>query len=175
MSKKLTLEEWIYRVNNIHEYKYDYSKVVYVNNSTKVCIICPIHGYFEINARKHLYGYGCPKCFSKINSKLEEKIKKILIGNNVIFDTQKTFDWLKHKKKLRLDFYLPEYNIAIECHGIQHFKEIEHFGGEEEFRKVRERDEIKKKLCEERNIIVIYYNYNDTYNILEKIKEYANY
>lgn len=27
----------------IHGDKYDYSKVVYVNNRTKVCIICRVH------------------------------------------------------------------------------------------------------------------------------------
>lgn len=46
MSKKLTTEEFIEKARKIHGNKYDYSKVVYVNSQTKVCIICPIHGEF---------------------------------------------------------------------------------------------------------------------------------
>ena len=46
MSKKLTTEEFIEKARKIHGNKYDYSKVVYVNSQTKVCIICPIHGDF---------------------------------------------------------------------------------------------------------------------------------
>ena len=46
MSKKLTIEEFINRSNITHNNKYDYSKVEYKDNRTKVCIICPIHGEF---------------------------------------------------------------------------------------------------------------------------------
>ena len=46
MSKKLTTEEFIEKSKEVHNEKYDYSKVNYINNRTKVCIICPIHGEF---------------------------------------------------------------------------------------------------------------------------------
>ena len=38
----------------MHGDRYDYSKVEYVNNRTKVCIICPIHGEFWQTTDKHL-------------------------------------------------------------------------------------------------------------------------
>ena len=61
-----------------------------------------------------------------------------------------------------LDFYLPKYNVAIECQGGQHFQPIEHFGGWEEFKIVQERDRRKFELCKEHNIPIIYYsNIND--------------
>ena len=41
MSKKLTIEQFIEKAKEVHENKYDYSKVEYINNHTKVCIICP--------------------------------------------------------------------------------------------------------------------------------------
>lgn len=44
--RKLTKEEFIEKAKIIHKNKYDYSKVKYVNYSTKVCIICPEHGDF---------------------------------------------------------------------------------------------------------------------------------
>ena len=57
-------------------------------------------------------------------SKLEQKVKNILKNNNTDFVHQQTFAWLKSAKHwaLRLDFYLPEYNIAIECQGSQHYQ-----------------------------------------------------
>ena len=39
--KYLTTEQFIKKAQQIHNNKYDYSKVEYVNNRTKVCIICP--------------------------------------------------------------------------------------------------------------------------------------
>ena len=47
---------------NIHNKKYDYSKVVYNGNKTKVTIICPIHDEFKQVPNSHLSGSGCPKC-----------------------------------------------------------------------------------------------------------------
>ena len=43
MAKRHTRDSFIEKANIKHQHKYDYSKVDYVNNSTKVCIICPIH------------------------------------------------------------------------------------------------------------------------------------
>src|ERR1035437_7669234 len=45
-----------------HGDKYNYSLVNYINNKTKVKIICPTHGDFEQRADKHLQGHGCRKC-----------------------------------------------------------------------------------------------------------------
>lgn len=61
-TKKLTNEEFIYRAKEIHGDKYDYSKVEYVNNRTKVCIICPEHGEFWQTPKNHLIGDKCPIC-----------------------------------------------------------------------------------------------------------------
>lgn len=47
----------------IHGDKYDYSKVDYVNNKSKVIIICPQHGEFKQSMYKHINSkQGCPKC-----------------------------------------------------------------------------------------------------------------
>lgn len=40
----------------VHGNKYDYSKVEYINNHTKVCIICPEHGEFWQTPNNHLNG-----------------------------------------------------------------------------------------------------------------------
>ena len=67
-SKKYELYDWIKRAKEIHGDKYDYSKVEYVNNHTKVCITCPEHGDFLQTPVAHLCGQGCPKCANKINA-----------------------------------------------------------------------------------------------------------
>lgn len=62
-TKKLTLEEFIEKSNEIHGVgTYNYSKVVYVNNSTDVIIICPKHGDFPQTPANHLIGRGCKIC-----------------------------------------------------------------------------------------------------------------
>lgn len=61
-NRRLTTEKFIERAKNVHGNKYDYSKVVYVNNKTKVSIICPEHGEFLQSPDKHLQGRGCPGC-----------------------------------------------------------------------------------------------------------------
>jgi len=49
-------------LSNSHNNIYDYSQVVYKNNATKVCIICPHHGSFNQRPVDHLRGQGCPVC-----------------------------------------------------------------------------------------------------------------
>ena len=60
--RKLTTEEFISKAKLVHGYKYDYSLVEYINNSTKIKIICKEHGIFEQIPNSHLLGINCPKC-----------------------------------------------------------------------------------------------------------------
>ena len=62
MSKKITTEEFIKRAKEVHGEKYDYSKVIYKDMNTPVCIICPEHGEFWQRPTNHLNGKGCKKC-----------------------------------------------------------------------------------------------------------------
>lgn len=63
---KGTLERFIERASKIHNNKYDYSKAVYINNSTKLCIICPEHGEFWQSPHDHLKHKGCPQCAKEL-------------------------------------------------------------------------------------------------------------
>lgn len=60
-TKKLTKEEFIKRANEIHNYKYDYSKVEYKDMKTDVVIICSKHSDFKQKPTDHLKGHGCKK------------------------------------------------------------------------------------------------------------------
>lgn len=75
MQKRLTFEEFISKAREVHGDKYEYSKVVYINNRTKVCIICPIHGEFWQVPSAHLCGQGCPRC-ANFNQTTEEVIQQ---------------------------------------------------------------------------------------------------
>jgi len=62
-SKRSNTEAFIRRAKIVHPGdKYDYSKVDYTDNATKVEIICPEHGLFWQKAHNHLSGNGCPSC-----------------------------------------------------------------------------------------------------------------
>ena len=163
---KLSTEEFIKKAKEVHRDKYDYSKVEYINYETKVCIICPEHGEFWQTPHAHLSGQGCPHC---LQSKLENSVLEILKKYNVSFECQKSFNWLVSERKLRLDFYLSEYNIAIECQGMQHYKPIDGWGGVKILNKIKKRDKVKKEKCIENGIRIIYIKYNDSIEYIENI------
>ena len=165
-SRKLTTKEFIERAKIIHNNFYDYSLVNYVYNNKKVKIICPIHGVFEQTPKSHVRGHGCPSCASSLG---ENKIENFLINKKIPFEKQKTFKDCVYKYKLRFDFYLPESNSLIEYHGIQHYKVVEYFGGEEGFNKRKIRDKLKKDFAKLNNIKLIEISYND--NIEEELNE----
>jgi very-short-patch-repair endonuclease len=56
--------EFITKANEVHDNFYDYSKVEYINSSTKVIILCKLHGDFEQTPNSHAQGSGCPDCGS---------------------------------------------------------------------------------------------------------------
>lgn len=60
------------------------------------------------------------------------------------------------KTDLRLDFFLPNINIAIEVHGEQHYKFVKHFHvNKKGFAAAKQRDEMKQKWCEINNIELV--------------------
>lgn len=71
----VTTESFIAEAKEIYGDRYDYSKVDYKNRDHRVTVVCPIHGDFQVYAREHLDGKGCPKCGKgeKFLAKLKEK------------------------------------------------------------------------------------------------------
>lgn len=82
------IDEFINSANRIHNNKYDYSKVVYKNNSTKISIVCSEHGVFEQTPAHHLFGNGCPKC--KIKS-LTKDFNDFVTDANLVHSNQYTY------------------------------------------------------------------------------------
>lgn len=151
--RAMTREEFIEKANKVHGGKYDYSKVEYVKSDIKVCITCPEHGDFWQTPANHLFNQGCPVCKE---SKLEKSVRMMLVSNSIEFIREYSPEWLGRQ---RLDFYLPDYKIAIECQGKQHFLKEAGWGRSPEGLEVlQERDERKKVLCKENGVKVLYYS-----------------
>ena len=154
------IQNFIEKSKIVHGDKYDYSESVYVNLKTKIKIKCPIHGYFWQLPQNHLKGWGCKKCSQ---SHLEKEVSNSLKENNINFVQEKTFPWLKHQNSMYLDFYLNDYNIAIECQGEQHFTIVDFSGhnfkrAEQFYKLIKKRDELKKKLCDKHGIEILYFS-----------------
>ncbi len=66
-------------------------------------------------------------------------------------------DWLGRQS---LDLYIPSLNTAIEYQGIQHYRAVSFFGGEEALAQRRELDQVKKQLCEENHVRLIEWPYH---------------
>ena len=79
---QLNTESFIEKAKVIHNDKYDYSKVNYINADTQIIIICKEHGEFTQIPDFHINRKcGCPKC---ANNKVEliDFIKKANIHDN---------------------------------------------------------------------------------------------
>ncbi len=179
-NRKLSKEEFMEKARKVHGDRYDYSKVKYINTDIPVCIICPEHGEFWQTPYHHTKRkQGCPKCRQ---SQLEETTSLLLNKLLIKFihpATSKHLPWLELQ---HLDFYLPEYNIAIECQGEQHYFPVDFAGYGYEwafnrYKHIIELDENKKYKCEINNVPLFYIKYNsksiikDILNILKKIRK----
>lgn len=161
--KKKTTESFINEAEQIHDFKFDYSKVNYVNSQTKVIIICPLHGEFNQIPSSHLQGTGCTFC---TESSGEKEIAKFLKKNNINYSREHRFNrCVGKKRKLPFDFYIPSMRTCIEFDGIQHYQPVEYFGGLSAYESLKTNDKIKSDYCEENFINLIRIKYTDIDNI----------
>ncbi len=112
----LTNNEFTEKANIKHKNKYDYSQISYINNRTKVDIICKEHGVFQQTPTRHLGGEGCPSCVNKTDYKFFTYL------NSRYPSVQRQFkaDWCKQKRCLPYDYVVEEYKKIIELDGPHH-------------------------------------------------------
>jgi very-short-patch-repair endonuclease len=151
-------KDFIEKSKLIHDDKYNYSLVDYVNAKSKVKIKCKEHGLFEQIPNVHLQGCGCPYCQI---SKGELKVKQFLSDNNFIYKEQHRFNDCKNILPLPFDFYLPDYNTCIEYDGEQHFRRFRFEKNDDKLIKRQKRDKIKTDFCRENNIKLIRIKYTE--------------
>ncbi len=111
MGKKWTFDIFLKNAKNKHGGKYDYSlaKFDFIDRSSTIRIVCPIHGEVIQTVDGHLKGHGCTQCGYSHNSKNKRKTKDqfIIDANNI------------HGNKY--DYSLVEYitskhKVKILCH-----------------------------------------------------------
>lgn len=82
MSKKLTTDDVVRRCKSKHGDKYDYTNVVYVDQKTKVSIICKDHGEWRCLPTNHyVLGQGCPSCGRVSSAALRTNTPRDVVRN----------------------------------------------------------------------------------------------
>lgn len=163
-TKKLTHEDFLNQLGKecLNEYEILSN---YTNIDTKIKFKHKKCGTeFELSPYKFIYRHNkkyCPICYYK-KSKGEVLITNFLEKNNIQYQKEFSFPDLKNKK---FDFYLPEFNSCIEYDGIQHFKKVDFFGGEQSFKDIQRRDRQKNLYCLKNNIKLFRIPYSEYDNI----------
>lgn len=158
---------FIEKANNIHNNKYDYSKVDYVNTHTEVCIICPIHGDFLVEPASHLTGKQCKEC-----AKIERAKNKTLSNEKFISKAKKVHG---EKYEYSLSKYNGTYNtVEIVCpiHGVFTQVASYHLSGNgcQKCKRSKLEDEIEQILIE--NDIEFIPQYRQTWLGLQSLDFY---
>ncbi len=117
---------------------------------------------------------ACPFC--SIGTSIGEmKIKRFLKVNNIFYEPQFWFNDCRNINPLPFDFAIfndinrTQLKCIIEFDGMQHYKPIEQFGGEEGFKRTVHNDNIKNDYCTNNNINLIripYWKFQNIDNIL---------
>lgn len=86
-------------------------------------------------------------CGCKVNSKGELIVKSFLDKNSIDYEMHKSFkDCLSDKGfRLNFDFFVKDYNLLIECNGIQHYEPIDFFGGDARYIEQTKNDSLKRE------------------------------
>lgn len=108
-------------------------------------------------------------CGCNYMSQYESYMINYLNSKNIEYIAQKTFEDCKNIRLLPFDFFLPQYNICIECQGQQHYYPVDFFGGNEKFLKTCKNDKIKKEFCSSNNIELICLPYTLSATEIDKI------
>ncbi len=100
--EKLNTEKFIEKAKLVHGDKYDYSLVNYVDCTTPVKIICPIHGEFEQKPPKHTSSkHGCPKCGHSKKDLTQKFIEEAKLIHGDSYDYSEVV-WNGFKEKLKI-------------------------------------------------------------------------
>lgn len=114
----ITNEEFIRRAADIHNSKYDYSKVVYVKHNIPIEIFCPIHGAFLQKPVHHLQGKSCQLCAGRVRSNKEDFIKKSIQMHGLKYDYSQVL-YTNNKDKVHI--ICPEHGSFYQG-AKQHYK-----------------------------------------------------
>jgi len=101
-------DDWIACCSKIHDYKYDYTKVVYSTKDDYATIICPKHGEFEQTLGSHKMGHGCAKCEFENNGDRNRKSLETFVAESREIHGEK-YDYSK------VEYINGHTNVTIIC------------------------------------------------------------
>jgi very-short-patch-repair endonuclease len=103
-------KSFIEKVKIVHNGRYNYKEVYFINNHTKVSVICPMHGSFSILPKNHLRGQGCPICG-------KEKAKQCHKGNYdiFVFNLNKKFGKQFSVPNIKEEYVNEHSTITLQC------------------------------------------------------------
>jgi len=151
--------------NKIYNFKYDYSKTVYVNDNEKVTITCPIHGDFKQRLSDHSRGKECSKC-----SNMSRRLKTIeRINRNILEGCQITpnynrmacelFDSISEKENINIkhalnggEYYIPQLGYWLDGYDeinnvvYEYYEKAHYVKGKLKKKDANREKEIKKLL-----------------------------
>jgi len=127
-TKRKKMEKFIADSSNKFNNKFDYSliKNKWKNRDTKVDIICPVHGIFEMTPVSHLHAskHGCRQC--SIESRAKGRKKSI---DAVVLDARKVHgDKYDYSKAIYVNA-LTEFEIVCPKHGSFWQRPNDHISG----------------------------------------------
>ena len=151
----------VYEGNSLYSLKWthpyikdiEFSKKVKINSSKKITLKCPNCGHEKemVVAKFSNKGISCNICRYGI-SYPEKFFIFYLEEKNIRYEYQKTFQDFKSR---RFDFYLPELNIIVETHGVQHYIKTNEFMS---YKRTVKSDKEKREYCKSNNIKLIEIN-----------------
>ena len=119
-SSSKPFDEFVKKAMEIHGNKFDYSNArdMYVNTTTPIEIVCPIHGSFMMQPRLHLKGHGCTKCYH------DKKGESQRLDNTVFYERAKAAHGDKYDYS-KVKYIKQNEKVCIICHekdkyGIEH-------------------------------------------------------
>ncbi len=112
-NKTSNTKEFIYKASLIHSNKYDYSLVKYINDVSKVIIICPIHKEFKQRPNDHKKGSGCHKCATELlNDRNRKTTKEFVTKAKLIHDNVYDYSLSNYVKAIN------KIKIICSHHGV---------------------------------------------------------
>lgn len=149
--RRLTISDFLQQAKQVHQDKYDYSKVSFQLVTDKIIINCYKHGQFTQRLSAHIYGkQGCPYC-SKLVSKQEKewldsiglpmsnRNVRVTIGDRVFFP-----DGFDADKKIFYEFYGDYWHGNLKVYSPDDINKLNKVKFIELYHRTMEREEFIK-------------------------------
>lgn len=110
----ITQNEFIEQAKKVHNNKYNYDNIKYINKKTKISIMCNKHGIFEQTPIKHLSGQGCPFCNkSEISGSKKITVEQFINKSNDTHHNRYNYSLVTELKTIK-----DKVKIICDKHGV---------------------------------------------------------